>query len=421
MDINERLSFFSSMIRCCHNLYFWNYDAAFHLIESTCPDETAIGAFLRVERSHEMILEYAKDNDTPLIITSAIRLMWTAVFEKEDGILKNVYILGPYFIDDNSPQNIESRLRKMELSAAFRRDAVRFMQSLPVISLNRIMEYSIMFHYAVTEKEINVSDLTYRDSDSQSGASSGSGAVSTFTQKVYDQTGPAGQGSAEPPIIHGSYAAEQEMLRMVREGDLNYEKKKQKLSLGGNIGKLSNDNDGRQFKNAVLVCIVLFSRAAIEGGLSPEVSMTLTDHYFQSVEACRSIQELKEISETMQTDFIRRVHKCRQNMTYSRPVRNCCDYIDLHLEEPVRLEELAREMGYTEYYLTKKFRQETGKTLKEYIREKRIERARFLLTTTDLSIHDISERLQFGSQSYFTETFRKAVGIHPTAYREENS
>lgn len=402
MFSNDRLRFFSSMIRCCHNLYFWHYDSSFQLTDTNCSEETPLSSFLKLENLSDLILDHAKGNEDPLILTNSIRLMWTAAFEKQDGKLQNIYILGPYFIDDNSPQNIEQRLQKMDLSTTFRRNAVAFMRSLPVISLNRIMEYSIMLHYAVTEKQISVSDLTYRDTD--------------YKQPAPNLTASSGS----EPVVHGSYEAELEMLRMVREGDLNFEKKKQKLSLGGNIGKLSNTNDGRQFKNAVLVCIVLFSRAAIEGGLAPEVSMTLTDHYFQSVEACTSIQELKDISTTMQSDFIRRVHKCRQNPDYSKAVRNCCDYIELHLEDPIVLSELAEQQGYTEYYLSRKFKKETGKTVKDYIREKRIDRAKFLLANTEMSIHEISERLQFSSQSYFTENFRKAVGIHPTAFRENS-
>ncbi len=402
MFSNDRLRFFSNMIRCCHNLYLWHYDSSFRLVSDSCPEESSIGSFLKLDNISCMILEHAESHEYPLILTSSIRLMWTAAFEKQDGNLQNIYILGPYFIDDNSPQNIEQRLQKMDLSTAFRRNAVAFMRSLPVISLNRIMEYSIMLHYAVTEEQISVSDLTYRDTD--------------YKQPVSDITA----SSDIESVVHGSYEAEQEMLRMVREGDLNFEKKKQKLTLGGNIGKLSNSNDGRQFKNAVLVCIVLFSRAAIEGGLSPEVSMTLTDHYFQSVESCTSMQELKDISATMQSDFIRRVHKCRQNHDCSKPVRNCCDYIELHLEDPIVLSELAGQQGYTEYYLSRKFKNETGKTVKDYIREKRIDRAKFLLTNTDMRIHEISERLQFSSQSYFTENFRKAVGIQPTAFRENS-
>lgn len=402
MFSNDRLHFFNNMIRCCHNLYLWHYDSSFHLISSSCPEESSLSSFLKLDNVSDLILEHAESSEDPLIITSSIRLMWTAAFEKHNGNLQNIYILGPYFIDDNSPQKIEQRLQKMVLSTAFRRTAVNFMRSLAVISLNRIMEYSIMLHFAVTEKQISVSDLTYRDTD--------------YKQPATDLT----STSDIEPIIHGSYEAEQEMLRMVREGDLNFEKKKQKLSLGGNIGKLSNTNDGRQLKNAVLVCIVLFSRAAIEGGLAPEVSMTLTDHYFQSVEQCTSIQELKDISATMQSDFIQRVHKCRQNPNYSKSVRSCCDYIELHLEDPIVLSELAKQQGYMEYYLSRKFKKETGKTFKDYIKERRIERAKFLLTNTNLNIHEISERLQFGSQSYFTETFRKTVGIHPTAFRENS-
>lgn len=402
MFSNDRLRFFSNMIRCCHNLYLWHYDSSFRLVSSSCPEESTIGSFLKLDNVSNLILEPAEINNDPLILTSSIRLMWTAAFEKQDDILQNIYILGPYFIDDNSPQNIEQRLQKMNLSTTIRRNSVTFMRSLPVISLNRIMEYSIMLHYAINEKQISVSDLTYRDADYKQPVS----AISASSNNEL--------------VVHGSYTAEQELLRMVREGDLNFEKKKQKLALGGNIGKLSNSNDGRQYKNMILVCIILFSRAAIEGGLSPEVSLTLTDHYFQSVEACTSIQELKDINATMQSDFIRRVHKCRQNPGYSKPVRNCCDYIELHLEDRIVLSELAEQQGYTEYYLSRKFRKETGKTVKDYIKEKRIERAKFLLANTDLSIHEISERLQFSSQSYFTENFRKAVGIHPTAFREES-
>ncbi len=400
MYLNERLDFFSNMIRCCHNLYLWKFDPAFQIVSSNCPEEKSIGNFLNPEGLRDLILDYADENDMPLIVSSSIHLMWSAAFEKNEQGLKNIYLLGPFFIDDNSPQNIEARLRQMELSASLHRSMVSFLHSLPVISLNRIMEYGIMLHYAVTGETVSVSDLSYRDTDNKRAVSS--------------------EQAASQPMIHGSYEAEQEMLRMVREGDLNFEKKKQKLSLAGNIGRLSNSNDGRQFKNAVLVCVVLFSRAAIEGGLAPEVSMTLTDHYFQSVEACGSIQELKDISSTMQMDFIRRVHRCRQNSSYSKTVRNCCDYIDLHLEDPISLAALAEKMGYTEYYLTRKFRQETGRTMKDYIREKRIERAKFLLNSTDMNIHDISMCLQFSSQSYFTEIFRKTTGMHPTAFRERS-
>ena len=103
MFSNDRLRFFSNMIRCCHNLYIWHYDSSFRLISSSCPEESSIGSFLKLDNVSGLILVHAKSNEDPLILTSSIRLMWTAAFEKQDDILQDIYILGPYFIDDNSP------------------------------------------------------------------------------------------------------------------------------------------------------------------------------------------------------------------------------------------------------------------------------------------------------------------------------
>ena len=50
---------------------------------------------------------------------------------------------------------------------------------------------------------------------------------------------------------HGTYKGEQEMLRMVREGDLNYRAHMDRMSVTGRLGKLSNGDPMRQFKNAI--------------------------------------------------------------------------------------------------------------------------------------------------------------------------
>ena len=207
------------------------------------------------------------------------------------------------------------------------------------------------------------------------------------------------------------------MVRMVREGNLDIQKHMNRLAVTGSIGKLAGSDPSRQMKNAVLVCIVLFSRAAIEGGLSPEIAMTLTDHYFQSVEACHSVTELTEIATTMQNDFVQRVHRCR-TQRLSKPIAELCDYIHLHLEEELTLHGMAEQLKYSEYYLSRKFKQEIGTTVKDYIRSIRLEQAKLLLIDPSLEIRDISERLHFCSQSYFAESFRRQYGLSPSDWRQ---
>ena len=398
MILKDRLQLFSNMIRCCHNLYLWHYDANFQLLTSNCPAESQISAFVNLSSFQEAILKHQSTQHTPLILTNQINLMCIAAFHKDENEIQNIYVLGPFFMDDYSTKSIENRLRQINLSLSLRNSALSFLQTLPIISLSRIMEYAIMLHYIATEQAITPSDLDYYED----------------VRSTYDKADP--ESSFDN---HGTYEAEQEMLRMVREGDIEHFKQHMnKMAFVGNSGKLSNGESGRQMKNMVLVCITLFSRAAIEGGLLPETAMTLTDYYFQSVEACNSISELTKISHSMQEDFIQRVHKCRQNLIFSKPVRRCYDYVELHLEEPITLKEIAGSLGYTEYYLSKKFKAEAGVFLKDFIREKRIERAKFLLENSSLTIQEISVRLQFSSQSYFTEIFRKVTNMTPTEYRK---
>ena len=193
------------------------------------------------------------------------------------------------------------------------------------------------------------------------------------------------------------------------EGDLSVLEYLKKMSTIGNIGKRAADSSEplRQFWNALLVNIVLFSRAAIEGGLYTETAMTLTDYYFQAVESAKSFQDLTDVAQTMQKDFVSRVHKIRTDSSRSKTIKDVIAYIELHLEDEFDLETLAGDFGYSEYYLTKKFRKETGLTIKEYIRNKKLERAAFYLKGASLSISEIADKLHFSSQSYFNTKFKK--------------
>lgn len=399
METETRLSLFRDMISCCHNLYLWTYDSAFHLITSNCPEQTIIDNLFVMNRSRDDFIRQIAEQDTPVIYTNEMGLMWVMTPYFLDNELLRFYILGPFFVDDIPPKSLEAQLNKHNLSVPLRQEFMLFLHKLPVISLSRIFEYAIMLYFCITEKKITVSALRYHEN----------------TRKINGEF-----IQRESMDAHGTYKGEQEMLRMVREGDLNYQSHMNKMSITGHLGKLSNGDPLRQMKNAVLVCITLFSRAAIEGGLTPEVSYTLTDHYFQSVEACTAITDLVEITHTMQDDFIQRVHRCRTS-SLSQPVRACCEYISLHLEDRLSLSMLARQTGYTENYLSKKFKRETSLTPNEYIRRQRLEQAAFLLRTTQDDVQNISERLQFCSQSYFADHFRRYFGVTPTEYRKQET
>lgn len=393
-EVKARTELFGEMVSCCHKLYLWQYDSGFHLISSNCPHETAVNNLFSMERQRALDEQLA-GSDIPTLRTNRVGMMWMTQPLLDGDELVRLFVLGPFFVDDVSPKTMEEQFNKLSLSYSLRQAAYQFIEQLPVISLSRVFEYAVMLNYCVTGRTISVSDLRYDDRDER------------VTR----------QGTVEQTDLHGTFEAEQEMLRMVREGDVqNFRAHMDRLSMTGSMGKLSNGDPLRQMKNAVITCLVLFSRAAMEGGLDPEISYSLSDRYFQSIEACNSIPELVEISKPMQEDYIRRVHRVRTGGR-SRPVQACCDYIGLHLEEPLNLPLLSSQFGYSEYYLSRKFKSETGVSISEYIRRERLERAALLLRTTQEDAQKIAARLQFCSQSRFSENFKKQYGVTPGAYR----
>ena len=217
-----------------------------------------------------------------------------------------------------------------------------------------------------------------------------------------------------------TYMRELALMRMVSEGDINYKTVLQdaaRASRGVNAGQIGSLD---QVRVSQIVFITLCTRAAIQGGISPEVAYSRGDAYIQDVMDCRTLADAAQIGHTMYDDFIHLVHKSRSNPDYSPAIQSCCDYIELHAEDKLTLGEIARRIGYADYYLSRKFKAETGYSINDYIKIVKVEKAKTLLLASELSIQEICDRLHFGSRSFFAETFREIAGIPPAAYREKN-
>jgi len=394
----EKIVLFREMISCCHMLILADYDPLLHRIGSSTDEETTANELFSLSRSGLPLESFLAADRTPVLFTNRVNMMWLCCPEGSEHELLCVHVLGPFFMDDYSSFVIDSGLSNAGASPTLRQSAAKLVRKLPILSWARVQEYALMLHYLITGEKIRQSALRFF----------GRGELSPVNGK-------------EIPVTdtHGTYLAEQEMLRMVREGDLELVHHIDRMAVTGTIGQLAQAGDSlRQMKNTVLVCTTLFSRTAIEGGLSPETAYTLCDRYFQSVEQVKSLSELSTIASTMQRDFVERVHAVR-TQKLSKEIEAACSYIERHLEEELSIASLASYAGYMEYYFSKKFKRELGLTPAEYIRKKRLEKAALLLRSSDLDAQQIATRLQFCSQSYFTDCFRKEYGISPTKYRKE--
>ncbi len=93
-------------------------------------------------------------------------------------------------------------------------------------------------------------------------------------------------------------------------------------------------------------------------------------------------------------------------------------YINEHLSEDLSVRELADMVYLSADHLTRSFKKRFGKTVSNYILDKRMELASQLLKRQDLTITMISDAVGYGNYSFFTEQFKKTFGMTPREYQK---
>jgi AraC family transcriptional regulator len=93
------------------------------------------------------------------------------------------------------------------------------------------------------------------------------------------------------------------------------------------------------------------------------------------------------------------------------------DYLNQGLDRKLSTAEIARAVGIESARLARAFRASTGKSIHRYLSERRVEEAKILLTTSELSIAEVARRVGFDSEERFGINFGRRTGLTPAAYR----
>ncbi len=110
-------------------------------------------------------------------------------------------------------------------------------------------------------------------------------------------------------------------------------------------------------------------------------------------------------------------YRSRREQTYSPTIRAALQWIDAHVLEDYRMNELAHAVGLTVNHFQNRFRQEVGLPPAEYRQRRRVRLAKQMLRESDASVTQIAMKLGFSSSQYFATVFAKLVGMTPSAYR----
>ena len=98
-------------------------------------------------------------------------------------------------------------------------------------------------------------------------------------------------------------------------------------------------------------------------------------------------------------------------------LQNILEYIDLHLDENLKVEELAARCSMSYSHFARSFKELYGRSCKEHLELLKVEKAEEMLKFTDYSLNDISQELGFSDCSHFIRVFKRLKGVTPGSLR----
>lgn len=283
---------------------------------------------------------------------------------------------------------------------------------IPETNLRNFIQYTLLLHNLFAQVPLSLDDFL----------------ISILSDEEYNKNIQKNFGNIlfenqENHTQHNSYGQEIREMDSIRSGDIERLKQSWQEDYIGSFGVLGPTRL-RTYQNLGIVITVLASRAAIEGGVHPEIAFSLADSYCQKIEETHDATVAGQLGRQAEMQFTKMVRKIRdekhvKSPTYSTKLNQCKDYIFSHLHDKITVADIAHELNVHPNYLSSLFKQHEGVSITQYILQEKIKLAQNMLIYSSYSYSSIASYLGFSSQSYLGVAFKKLTGYTLKNYRNQ--
>ena len=158
-------------------------------------------------------------------------------------------------------------------------------------------------------------------------------------------------------------------------------------------------------RNDLIIWNAIYSKEIIKNGVATKYLHPIYNKFYNKISALNNLKDLQNLELDIVNNFV---------------INKILKHLHLNIESEISLEKLAEDLNLSASYISSCFKKQMGLSIMKYAKKIRIDRAKVLLTTTDISILDLSVSLGFYDQSHFSKTFKKFTGVSPSKYRNEN-
>lgn len=325
-----------------------------------------------------------------------------------DTDVKRILITGPYLNSDRTSENLMEMAEKFSVPAQLVSQMIKYFGNIPVINDEKYL-MNLFFSFgevawgddsAFSVESISDTRIEKAEID----------AIHHFKAKSEDAL-------LSIKLLEERYDAERELMQAVSQGAAHRVEKLFSTASATAFEKRIDD-PVRNMKNYLIISNTLLRKAAEYGSVHPFYIDGLSTDFAKKIERIKTVSDSNDLMREMVKKYCALVKQYSMK-NYSLLIQKVLTLIDADLTADLGLKKLAESLNVNASYLSALFKKETGKTLTEYVTQKRVDHAAFLLRSTSLQIQTVAQHCGIFDVNYFAKIFRKYTGKSPKEYREE--
>lgn len=348
--------------------------------------------------AHIMSVYYSQSNDHPILYQDSNGLVYGAVPDDQ-----TIYLIGPVRIIP-TPEFVH--IIGNEYAMNFNST------NISCVDINDLIDDLILIYDLFHEPMLEREDVLRQNCISRQVAID----IQTDLSNIIFENQEYGRK-------HNPYDQERREFSSIRNGNVEQLRQSWAEDYIGTVGTLAHD-PVRHAKNNGIVLVTLACRAAMEGGMLPELAYSLSDSYICRIEDTADPHTALMLGREAELQYTQAVHDLMHQkkdlaQTEQNPLIDICkDYIFSHLHQKILVAEIAAAMHVNPDYLSHTFKKNEGISLSSFILNEKINLVKNLLIYSKYTYIEIANYLGFASQSHLGRQFKACVGVTLGEYRK---
>lgn len=178
------------------------------------------------------------------------------------------------------------------------------------------------------------------------------------------------------------------------------------------------DADIMRVKDSFFQMLLAIMETAIQLNIAERLQKAERQYIWKEIDRLPSLNLLEEYLLSSVDSF---EPEAEDEEAGTRKLREIIQYTHAHFHEKgFGIQAISEHVRLSETYLCSYFKKQSGRTIKEFITDTRLQKAKELLGNPDMKLFEVASRLGFADANYFTTFFKRNTGMTPTEFKDKN-